>query len=74
MIDGGSQAKTTQNRWLRSVDFAILKGKSLGKTVRFVPFAGCSSSVERSVRDREAEGPIPFTPTKLAIIFYTCLN
>ena len=26
--------------------------------------AGCSSSVERSVRDREAEGPIPFTPTK----------
>ena len=26
--------------------------------------SGCSSSVERSVWDREAGGPIPLTPTK----------
>ena len=26
-------------------------------------FSGCSSSVERSVWDREAGGPIPLTPT-----------
>jgi hypothetical protein len=42
--------------------------------VRFVPFAGCSSSAERSVRDREAEGPIPFTPTKLPIIDKSVYN
>jgi hypothetical protein len=28
-----------QNRWLLSSDFATHKGKSLGKTVRFVPIA-----------------------------------
>lgn len=30
-----------------SADFAILKGKSLGKTVRFVPFGAGSSAVEQ---------------------------
>ncbi len=28
-------------------------------------FTGCSSSVERSVWDREVGGPIPLTPTLL---------
>jgi hypothetical protein len=37
-------------------------------------FTGCSSSAERSVRDREAEGPIPFTPTKLPTLVKSGYN
>ena len=31
-----------------------------------IELPGCSSSVERSVWDREAGGPIPLTPTHMA--------
>lgn len=49
--------------WVR-VPPSAPRGVVLRQLAEVEPSSGCSSSVERSVWDREVGGPIPLTPTQ----------